>query len=246
MVSYSREGAPQPDRNPVVIISTVASNGEEKQFLADDDKDDNPIIQQFLDYTCKFDPDVILSFHGNTLHWDYLIKRSHRLQRTFDIDRANKEPHTSVYGHVSFTGIANVNIADFMDVFPEVKVQTLANLADYLGVAKSAGSEIEDVEFADYWDDKQKREQLKEFSLNNARKIHDASELLLDFATQLSSLVSLPLDHVMTAAVGFRVEWFLIKQTRKLGELVPRRIEQPYRSYVGGLVLQQQYGTVPR
>jgi DNA polymerase I len=59
---------------------------------------------------------------------------------------------------------------------------------------------------------------------------------------QLSNLVSLPLDHVGTAAAGFRVEWFLIKRTHSIGELVPRRIEQPYRSYAGGLVLQPTPG----
>jgi len=242
IISYSREGSPKPDRNPVVIISTASSNGEEKQFVAGDDKNDEPIIEQFVQYVRKCDPDIILSFGGNTRQWEYLTKRSHRLQRTFDLDRSNKEPHTSVYGHVSFTGIANVDLADFMDVFPEVKVQTLANLAQHLGVPTAVSGEIEDVEFADYWDDMKKREQLKEFSLNNALKIHESAVLLLDFALQLSSLVSLPLDHVMTAAVGFRVEWFLIKQTRKIGELVPRRIEQPYRPYAGGLVLSPKPG----
>ena len=109
-------------------------------------------------------------------------------------------------------------------------------LADHLGATKDAsGREIEDVDFADYWDAPHKREQLKLFSLNNARKIQGASLLLLDFAVELSSLVSLPLDHVMTAAVGFRVEWFLIKQTRKIGELVPRRVEQPYGPMLAGL-----------
>jgi DNA polymerase I len=243
MISYSREGSPKPDRNPVVIISTVASNGEEKQFVASEDKKDKPLIQQFIDYVCQFDPDVIVSFGANARDWDYLIKRSHRLQRTFDVDRGKKEPHTSIYGHVSFTGIANVDLADFTDVFPEVKVQTLSNLAYYLGVMKSqSGNEIEDVEFPDYWDQPEKREALKEFSLFSAQKIHVSATLLLDFAMQLSSLVSLPLDHVMTAATGFRIEWFLIKQTRKIGELIPRRIEQPYRPYAGGLVLQPKPG----
>ena len=80
-----------------------------------------------------------------------------RLQRTFDVDRGKKEPHTSIYGHVSFTGIANVDLNDFMDVFPEVKVKTLSNLAHYLGVMQEGStSEIEDVEFADYWDDPKK------------------------------------------------------------------------------------------
>jgi DNA polymerase I len=243
MISYSREGSPKPDRNPVVIISTVTSTGEENQFLAADDMNDKPVIQQFVTYVCQFDPDIIVSFGANTQDWDYLIKRSHRLEKTFDVDRGRKEPHTSIYGHVSFTGIANVDLADFMDIFPEVKVKTLSNLAYYLGIMKNQSSiEIEDVEFADYWDDQQKRETLKQFSLNNARKIQGSAKLLLDFAMQLSSLVSLPLDHVMTAAVGFRVEWFLIKQTRKIGELIPRRVEQPYRSYVGGLVLKPKPG----
>lgn len=243
MVSYSSEGSPKPDRNPVVIISTVTSTGEEKQFIAGDDKNDKPIIQEFIDYVCKFDPDVIMSFGGNTQDWEYLVKRSRRLQRTFDVDRGLKEPHTSMYGHVSFTGIANVDLADFMDVFPEVKVKTLTNLAAHLGVTGDKSTlEIEDVEFADYWNNEQKRIELRQFSLNNARKIQGCADLLLDFAMQLSSLVSLPLDHVMTAAVGFRVEWFLIKQTRDTGELIPRRIEQPYRPYVGGLVLQPKPG----
>ena len=138
MISYSREGSPKPDRNPVVIISAVASNGEEKQFVAGDDKNDKPILQEFIEYVCQFDPDIIVSFGGNTRDWDYLIKRSHRLERTFDVDRGRKEPHTSIYGHVSFTGMANVDFADFMDVFPEVKVKTLSNLAHYFGVMKNA------------------------------------------------------------------------------------------------------------
>ncbi len=244
MISYSREGSPKPDRNPVVIISTAASNGEEKQFCAGDDKHDKLVIEQFVEYVRSFDPDIIMSFGGNTKHWDYLTHRAHKLKTTFDVDRAKKEPHTSVYGHVSFTGVANVDLADFMDVFPEVKVQTLANLANYLGAAakNASGDEVEDVEFADYWDDPEKKQRLKEFSMDNARKIRSSSVLLLDFALQLSSLVSLPLDHVMTAAVGFRVEWFLIKQTRRIGELVPRRIEQPYRPYAGGLVLKPKPG----
>ena len=152
------------------------------------------------------------------------------------------EPHTSVYGHVSTTGTVNIDLADFMDVFPEVKVKTLWNFADHLGVMKERQGIIEDVEFADYWDDKQKREELVRFGLDSACKVEGTAGLLLDFAMQLANLTSLPLDHVMTAAVGFRVEWFLIKQGQKIGELIPKRIEQPYRPYAGGLVLSPKPG----
>jgi DNA polymerase, archaea type len=241
MVSYSREGSPKPDRNPVIIISTAANNGQERQFTSQD-TDDRQVIQQFLEYMREFDPDVIVSYGGNSADWNYLIKRSRRLDRTFDVDRAGKEPHTSVYGHISFTGLANVDLADFMDVFPEVKVRTLWNLAQYLGVKTGDVQPVEDVEFAVYWDDSKKRELLKEFSLNNARRVQACAGLLLDFGIEFSSLTIMPLDHVMTAATGFRTESFLIRRVQKIGELIPKRIEQPYVPYAGGLVLAPKPG----
>ena len=234
MICYSREGSPKPDRNPVLIISTAASNGEEKQFVANEDKNDKPVIEEFLAYICQFDPDVIASYGANSVDWTYLKGRSRKLKLKLTFDRAKQEPHTSVYGHVSTTGTVNIDLADFMDVFPEVKVKTLWNFADHLGVMKERQNVVEDVLFADYWDDKQKRETLKQFGLDSACKVQGTAMLLLDFAMQLASLTSLPLDHVMTAAVGFRVEWFLIKQGQKIGELIPKRIEQPYIPYAGG------------
>ncbi len=241
-IYYSREGSPKPDRNPILMISTTASNGEEKQFIANENKNDKPVIESFTSYIERFDPDIIVSYGANTLDWNYLKGRSQQYALKLYFDRAKMEPHTSVYGHVSTTGIVNVDLADFMDLFPEVKVKTLWNLANHLGVMKDEQSIIEDVDVADYWDDKQKREKLKQFGLISARNVQNTAVLLLDFAMQLSSLTSLPLDHVMTAAVGFRVEWFLIKQAPRIGELIPKRIEQTYRPYAGGLVLSPKPG----
>ena len=243
MTCYSREGSPKPDRNPVIILSTTTNNDEEKQFLTNEDKDDKPLLQDFISYIQKFDPDIIVGYGTNTLDWLYLKERSHKLGLKLCIDRACTEPHTSVYGHTSLTGMANLDLADFADQFPEVKVKTLQNLADHLDIMKiTQHPTIEDVDFADHWDNKQKRDTLKSFSMDNARRVKGITTALLGFAMQLSNLVSLPLDHVMTAAVGFRVEWFLIKHAQKIGELVPKRIEQPYRPYAGGIVLKPQAG----
>ncbi|MEM0314203.1 MAG: 3'-5' exonuclease, partial [Candidatus Bathyarchaeia archaeon] len=231
-VYYSREGAPKPDRNPLIIISAATNTGEERNFLAGDDKDDRPILRAFIDFVRKFDPDIIVGYGVNRQDWSYLRERCRRLGFRLSVDRVNSEPHTSVYGHVSVTGRANIDLFDFADEFPEVKVKTLENLADYLGVMKLENRTlIEDVEFADYWDDKAKREKLKAFSAENTSCIMGITQAILDFAMQLSSLVGLPIDHVGTAAVGFRVEWFLIKHAKNRGELVPKRVEQPYRPY---------------
>jgi len=136
-----------------------------------------------------------------------------------------------------------LDLADYAEEFPEVKVKTLANLADYLGIMKIENRKIiEDIDFPDFWDSEDKRAILAKFSADNTRCIMGIAEAILDFAMQLSNLVGLPLDQVGTAAAGFRVEWFLIKRTHRIGELVPRRVEQPYRSYAGGLVLQPEPG----
>ena len=241
-IYYSREGTPKSDRNPVLLLSTVDSNGEEKQLTAETGPDDKPVIEAFIQYVTEFDPDIIVSFGANSVHWTYLRGRSHTLGLHLDFDRAKLEPHTSMYGHVSLTGIVNLDLSDFMDVFPEVKVQTLWNLAYHLGVYKERQTIVEDVLFADYWDDIEKRDELKSFGLDSARKVYGSAVLLLDFATQLSGLTMLPLDQVLTAATGFRIEWFLIKQAQKDGELIPRRTEQIYAPYAGGLVLSPKPG----
>ncbi len=241
LICYSREGSPNPDRNPIIVISTVASNGETRQFTADDAKNDTPVIEEFIRYLQQFDPDIIASYGANTLDWNYMQKRAKKHKLKFVFDRAGAEPHTSVYGHVSTTGMANVDLADFNDMFPEVKVKTLHNIATHLGVG-AKGVVIESLLFADYWDDPQKRNDLLRFGLSSAGEVNGAVGLLLDFAMQLSALTSLPLDHVMTAATGFRVEWYLIKQAQKTDELVPHRLEQIYQTYTGGLVLTPKPG----
>jgi len=242
-IYYSREGSPKPERNPAVIISTATNNGEEKQFLAESSRDDKPLLEEFMKHVKDFDPDIVVGFDVNSTEWPYLTERSKRLGLRLRVDRAGTEPHTSVYSHVSLTGRENVDLADFVDEFPEVKVKTLENLADQLGVMKIKDRTIvENVDFAAYWDDKSRRETLKRFSMDNTRCIMGVANAVLDFAVQLSSLVGLPLDHVETAAAGFRVEWFIIKHTHKIGELVPKRVEQPYRPYAGGMVLKPKPG----
>ncbi len=243
MVCYSKEGTPKPERNPVVMISVATDSGAEKQFVADEDKNDKPVLESFIDWIREFDPDIIVGYGTNSGDWPYLVERCKRLGLHLYADRTKTEPHTSIYGHVSISGRANLDLSDYAEEFPEVKVKSLENLADYLGIMKTEERVlVEDMELADYWDDKKKRGILKSFSMDNAHSVIGITRTVLDFGLQLSSLVGLPLDHVGTAAAGFRVEWFLIKRTHKIGELVPKRIEQPYRPYAGAIVLNPKPG----
>jgi len=241
-IAYSPKGAPKPDKNPVVIISVATNSGDEKQFVAQD-SNDKPVLEAFIKYVRDFDPDNIVGYGTNRQDLPYLTARAKKLGINLHVDRANTEPHMSVYGHVSITGRVNIDFFDFADELPEVKVKTLENVADFLGVMKlEKRTLLEDIDFAAHWEDNKKRSSLLQFSKENTESIMGITEAMLSFATQLSSLVGLPLDHVGTAAVGFRVEWFLMREAFKIGELVPKRVERPYFPYVGAVVLAPKPG----
>lgn len=242
MICYSKKGMPKPNSDPVVIISASTNFGDEKQFVSEN-LDDTSVIRSFVNYVSDFNPDVVVGFGTNRQDWPYLIERAEKLDVNLLVGKVDTEPHTSVYGHVSVTGRANFDLVDFADELPEVKLKTLENVADYLGVMKTdKHTMIEDIEYAAYWEDEEKRSMLLNFSKENTQRIMGITNVLLDFAIQLSSLVSLPLDHIGTAAVGFRVEWYLIKKAHTIGELTPKRTQHPYIPYKGGLVLEPKIG----
>ena len=241
-ICYSPKGAPKPEKNPVVVISTVTNTNEERQFVAEN-SDDKTILESFIKYARSFDPDIIVGYETNRQDWPYLLGRSRKLGVNLFVTRANSEPHTSIFGHVSVTGRANIDFFDFADELPEVKVKTLENVADFLGIIKiEERTLIEDVDFPSYWESSEKRPILLKFSKENTRCIMGIAQAMLDFAIQLSNLVGLPLDHIGTAAVGFRVEWFLIREAQRIGELIPKRVERPYFPYAGAVVLKPKPG----
>lgn len=241
-VCYGAKGPPKPERDPVVIIATVTSTGEKEKFAASD-HDDNYLIESFVEYVSEFDPDIIVGYETNQRHWQYLIDRAKKLGLRFLVDRANTLPHRSVYGHISITGRASMDMADFADELPEVKIKTLENVADFLEV-KSLDEQmtIDEVDFAGFWDDTEKRQGLIRFAMEKAELILGVFDKMLDYATALSRLVGLPLDHIGKAAVGFRIEWYLIREAHKIDELVPARIGRPYIPYAGGMVLKPKPG----
>jgi len=242
LICYSPKGAPKPEKNPVAIISAATNTDDEKQFAAKN-SDDKPVLQSFIQFVRDFDPDIIVGYGTNRQDWPYLLVRSRKLGVNLFVDRANTEPHTSVYGHVSIMGRANVDFFDFAEGLPEVKVKTLENVADFLNVVKlEKRTLIEDIDVPTYWDDPEKRQVLLRFSKESTQCVMGIADAMLDFAMQFSNLVGLPLDHVGTAAVGFRVEWFLIREAYKIGELVPKRIERPYFPYVGAVVIKPKPG----
>jgi len=241
-ICYASQGSPRPERDPVVVIAVATNEGEKKIFTAEE-YDDKRLMESFIRYIKAFDPDIIVGYQTNQQYWQYLTDRAATLGVKFLIDRAGTQPHRSVYGHVSITGRASMDMFDFADELPELKVKSLENMAAILGVKDLKEQKIiHELEYSDYWDDEEKRRELLNFASEKAECLLGIFDKFFMYASELSKLVGIPLDHIGKAAVGFRIEWYLIREAYKIGELVPERLEQRYLPYAGGMVLKPKPG----
>ena len=236
---YNPRGTPRPGQDPIIIIAAMTSEGEIKQFIAKN-KDDREVIKNFIEFVQSYDPDIIVGYNSDKFDWPYLLERAKALGIKLDVSRVRGvEPRTSVYGHISIPGRLNVDLYNFAEEIQEVKVKTLENIAEFLGVMKkSERTIIPWYEMPKYWDNPSLRPLFIKYSKEDVISTMGIAEKILPFAIQLSALTGMPLDQVGAASVGFRLEWYLIRAAYKYNELVPNRVERPYEPYRGAIVLE--------
>ena len=236
---YSKEGSPNPEKDPVIIIS-LADNMGRSEALVQGEYSEAGLLQAFVRRIIDFDPDVIVGYNQDHFDWLYLKERASRLGVKLDVGRREgSTPETSVYGHVSVPGRLNVDLYNFAEEVPGPTLKTLEEIADFLGVKKKEERVlIPWYKIPSYWEDPGKRGTLVKYALDDVVSTIGLAEKFLPFGAQLSITTGIPLDHVMAASTGFRLEWRLIREAYKRGELVPERVERPPSTYTGALVLK--------
>jgi DNA polymerase I len=235
------KGSAKSESDPVRAIALATSAGKSVTLVSE--KGDASVLRDFVEYVNDYDPDIIVGFQSNAQDWLYLIGRAKALKFKLAVGRDSSEPHTSVYGHVSITGRANLDLFDVAGGTAEVKVKTLENIAKYLHL-DSAGklTTFEEWEKTPLWADDAGRRKLIENTKTAAQVSLQLARATVNFPMQLSALTGMPLDQVMAAATGFRVDSYLIRQAHQIGELVPERKEQSFLTYRGAIVLEPKTG----
>ena len=239
ILAVSPTGSPSPLRDPVRLVAWRNSDGQSSTAQSENTSDEE-IIEELSKIHQKFDPDVVFSFGGNTFDWPYLIKRANLTKTKLSIGRDEGPARQSLYGHFSLTGRANVDLLDFSGDLYDVKIKAVENVAKFLGVEASTPT-IEETEYYDRWNGLD-RPALVEQMKAQASSVFSVGEDALDYTLQLSNLSTLPPDQVLAAAVGFRVDSYLMMEAHKLGELIPPREELNIIPYKGSIVLEPSVG----
>ena len=238
ILAVSPTGSPSPIRDLLTLITWKTKESKGDTIQSEKNSDDE-LIEGFSKIQQRFDPDVVFSFGGNTFDWLYLIKRANRTKAKLSVGRDDGPARQSLYGHFSLTGRANVDLLDFSQDLYDVKIKSVENVARYLGVEASIPT-IDETEYYDHWTGH--RPALVEQVKAQATSIFNVGEDALDYMFQLSNLSALPPDQVLAAAVGFRVDSYLMMEAHKLGELIPGREELNIIPYKGAIVLEPSVG----
>jgi len=241
-LTVAANGSARAEVDPVRAIGVATGSGESELFQTFGG-DDSATLKSFVDYGHRFNPDIIVGFENNRLHWPYLIQRAKQTNEKLTMGRDSSEPHTSVFGHISIIGRANLDLSDLASGIPEVKVKTIENMAKFFQL--STASEIRTVDEYDlyrFWSKTEDRMRLLENTKLVAKACLQMVEAAIDYPMQLSAVTGLQLDQVMAAAVGFRVDSFFIRQAHQIGELIPTKNEQPFFTYQGAIVIEPETG----
>src|SRR5437660_5366536 len=241
LLSVSKTGAPSSIRDPILIISWRTDKNANEALLTHADSD-QATIQRFGEDVTKINPDFVLSFEGNGIHWPYLVKRANKSKTPLRVGRDQGPPHQSLYGHYSLIGRANVDLLNFAEDLYEVKNKTIENVAKYLGIQSSNQKPIDETAYFDYWSKPDQKGIIVKQVEEQTETILKIGQEAIDYVVQISALSGLPPDQVIAAAVGFRVDNYLIMETHNLGQLIPPRTEQPIIPYKGAIVLEPKVG----
>jgi len=234
-------GVPIPSKDPIIIIA-LATAADKPVFLSlDDDKDDRRLIADFISFIHDYDPDVIVGYNTDEFDWQYLKTRAEKFKLRLTIGRDESPAKFGAGGGVKEVRIFGRSNVDLYKVakrdLSELSVKTLDNVADYMGVMrKSERVQVQGWDMARYWNDRELRQILFDYSKADVVSTWGVAERLLPLQFEFSRIVRQPLDDVSRMGRGRQVESLLVAEAYKINEIVPAKAGGS-GSYAGGFVL---------
>ncbi len=249
-MASSTKAMPNPKSDPIVIMSIATKESiatDEKVILFSRQKlSEKELIEKFVDFIQTYNPDIIAGYNTDEFDWQYIRERAGIFRIALEVGRDRSPPSFRQYGtrrSVSIAGRANVDLYFIAaQQLNAVKVKTLENIADYLGVMKKSERVlIPGPEISEHWRDPEKRQRLLDYARDDVVSTYGIARELLPIQYEFAKMARLPLDEVSKTGRGRQVEAFLAAEAYKINELVPSK-GGGGETYSGGFVLEPKKG----
>lgn len=226
-------GMPDPEEDPIIVIG-VQYDDKVEILEGDNEKD---LLVKFIDLVKEVEPDIIVGYNQDNFDWPYIKKRARKHNLKVDIGRDGSE--LDIRGRPGIAGRLNVDLYDIAIRTIDVKVKKLENVAEFLG-RKVDFADIEAKDIHHNWTNGN-RESVKTYARQDVLNTHYIAEELLPMHIELSRMIRLPLDDVTRCGRGKQVDWLLLSEANRVGEVAPNPPEYA-TPYEGAFVLEPVRG----
>ncbi len=262
---YNPTGSPRPDKDPILMVSMADNRGLRKVITWKDMKakldyvevvgSEREMLERFVELVKEREVDILLGYNTDLFDFPYLRERAKQLKLKLSLGRDGSE----VMAHKRrFATATRIRGRVHVDAFTMVKflatIGTLRlihyTLEDvYRHMLEKKKLDFEFTEMVKAWDrGGELGRRFLEYSMSDADATLELGLELLPLFMELTRVVGQTLFDVSRMMPGQLVEWLLIAEAHRRGELVPARPvgeefeERLEETYVGAYVMEPVKG----
>ncbi|MEM5867051.1 MAG: DNA-directed DNA polymerase, partial [Candidatus Aenigmatarchaeota archaeon] len=264
VVAFDTEFVEENGESKLIMLSLVSSDGVKKVITSrswknqpdyvESVKNEKEIIEKFLEFVKKIDPDFLCSYNGDNFDFPNLKERSEKLKVGLKLGRDNSPLQIVRRGRISsvkIKGRIHIDLFDFVDhiLSPTLKseILTLHEVAkELLGIGKK---DMKYKDILEIWKGEEEMEKLTEYSLHDSILTFKLSELLLPQIFAISKLTGLLPFDACRNTYSQLVEAFFMKKAFTDNLIIPNRpkaeeIEKRRMvpAYKGAIVIEPKKG----
>jgi DNA polymerase I len=262
---YNPTGSPRPDRDPILMVSLADSRGFRRVVTWKDlgakldyvevVKSEREMLERFIELVRERDIDILLGYNTDLFDFPYIRERAKQLRLKLSLGRDGSEviarkrrfaTAARVRGRVHVDVFAMVN---FLATIGTIRLihYTLEDV--YRHVIGKEKPDFEFTQMVSAWEKGgELGRRLLEYSMSDADATLELGLELLPLFVELTRAVGQTLFDVSRMTPGQLVEWLLIAEAHRRGELIPARPvgeefeERLEETYVGAYVMEPVKG----
>ena len=258
-IEVASKGAPDASKDPIVMIGLADSSGTRiltYGFSGEglvDCGDEKGMISRFISIIQEGDYDVIVGYNSDSFDLPFLKKRASingvRLEIGRDTSEVAYQPG-SIFGRSIVRGRMSIDIYPVVRRMLNLPSYTLSEV--YQSIFGRGKVELLPHEIHDLWTrgDAESVKRLAQYCASDARATLEISDEYLPTLVELSRRTKQLLSDISRMGNSQMVEWLLVREAFRRGELVPNRPTErelhrrERESFVGGFVLEPKKGLV--
>jgi DNA polymerase I len=262
---YNPTGSPRPDKDPILMVSLADNRGFRKVITWKDLgakldyveilNSEREMLERFVELVREKDVDILLGYNTDLFDFPYIRERARQLRLKLNLGRDGSEviarkrrfaTAARVRGRVHVDVFAMVN---FLATIGTIRLihYTLEDV--YRHVIGKEKPDFEFTQMVSAWEKGgELGRRLLEYSMSDADATLELGLELLPLFVELTRVVGQTLFDVSRMTPGQLVEWLLIAEAHRRGELIPARPvgeefeDRLEETYVGAYVMEPVKG----